>query len=105
MENNEGKNIFDFYCEYTENKRIKYTKSRQTLMKSVLKEIKGYEAVGIIHYIFESEDEYALYMRNNNYCSFENIFRITKLADKDRRAKLWLKSKELPEDDFGWEIK
>ena len=102
---NRGKSIFDYYLESINNRRLKYTDKRKSLIKDVLTRISENEAKTIIEYIFNSDDEYASYMRGNNYCSFENIFRITKLKDKLDKSKLWKDSMNLPEDFYGWEIK
>ncbi len=96
--------VFDLWNGYAKTKS-KLTERRKRLIETVLEKISLEEAMSIIKYMFESDDDYVLYMRQNNYTSFENIFRPTKLEDKLAKAKSWKSSFELPEDDFGWDIK
>lgn len=105
MERNEViSSILDYWVEIS-NKKIKKTERRNALINKALDLISHEDCINIINYILLSEDGYAIYMRENNYTSVENIFRLTKLEDKLKKANQWIKSTELPDDDFGWEIK
>lgn len=104
MENNKISSLIQNWIDFS-NKKIKLTKRREDLIDKVLQNISEEDALLILEYIFTSDDGYACYMRENNYTSIENIFRLTKLDDKLQKAIEWNRANELPDDDFGWDIK
>lgn len=104
MENNKISSLIQNWIDFS-NKKIKLTKRREDLIDKVLQNISEEDARLILEYIFTSDDGYACYMRENNYTSIENIFRLTKLDDKLQKAIEWNRANELPDDDFGWDIK
>ncbi|MGI9554811.1 MAG: hypothetical protein ACR2M6_02450 [Vampirovibrionia bacterium] len=104
MEKNKIDSLIQNWIEFS-NKKIKTTKRREDLIEKVLQNISQEDARLILSYIFTSDDGYACYMRENNYTSIESIFRLTKLEDKLLKATAWNRANELPDDDFGWDIK
>ena len=102
-------NVFNVWVQNL-NKPRKLTKRRIKAIQDALKIVSEKEIILVIEYIFNSDDEYASFVRGNNkaetkYTGLLNLLRIKKIEDKVKRAKLWKSSFELPEDDFGWEIK
>ena len=103
--------VFNYWKEKTNKaKKIRMTNRRVNFIEQALKEHPIEDIILLLDYIFDSEDEYALFMRGNNergkkYTDLGNIFRPTKLSEKIGKAKEWKSATETPEDDFGWEIK
>ena len=102
--------LFRYWADKINKKRIKMTCRRLAIIEEALGAHPCEDLKLLIDYVFDSEDEYALFMRGNNergkkYTELENIFRLTKLDEKIKKAKAWKQSTSLPEDDFGWEIK
>jgi hypothetical protein len=104
--------ISEIYQHWVANlsKNKKLTIRRIKAIEEALILTKAEDLKLIIEYIFNADDEYASYIRganslNKEYTDLLNILRIQKISDKLERAKTWKSSRELPEDDFGIEIK
>ena len=96
--------IFGHYLSLA-TKKPKLTERRKRLISKCLEIISHDQCILIIDYIFKAEEQYASYMRDNGYTTLESILRPTKLHDKLEKATAWNSRFDLPDDDFGWEIR
>ena len=91
------------------NKEKRLTKRRSKAIEEALKILSLEDLKLIIKYVFNSQDDYASFIRGDNdlgreYTDILNLLRIKKLEDKLEKANSWNKKGQLPEDDFGWSI-
>ena len=108
MEKDEISEIYKYWINNI-NKNKKLTPRRSKAIEEALSIVSMEELKLIIRYIFQADDDYALFIRGHNdsnraYTDLLNLLRTQKLKDKLDKAEAWNDRSKLPEDDFGWRI-
>jgi hypothetical protein len=72
----------------------KLSKARKRLITARLKEYSADELVAVIRYAYDADEPWPRWMRGNNprdrqYLDLENLFRVTRLAERVEEALLW----------------
>lgn len=95
--------VLSYYLEQLQllGKKARITQNRKEhICKLITKHTKE-DLCLIIEYICTGKDHYAVWMRENNYASFSNMFRVKKIADKLVKAKEWLAEQQKEVDEFN----
>ncbi len=82
-------------------KNPRITENRKKHIDKLLKKHTVEELCLVIEYICTGKDHYATWMRENNYASFSNMFRVKKIADKLVKAKEWHQEQTREADEFN----